>query len=82
VRSSGSTERLANTEKQEKKRASASGGLTGAAKEAAKKARALGASAGAAVHDFVLGLVGLLTLSSAVLGGFVAYRLARQHLLR
>jgi hypothetical protein len=41
--------------------------------------RALPATAAAAVDDLVLIFVGLLTLLSAALGGFVLYRVARQN---
>ena len=52
--------------------------VVGAAKGVTKKLRA---GADAVVDDFVLVLIGLLTLSSALLGAFVIYR-SRQHLLR
>jgi hypothetical protein len=57
------------------------GGVAGAVKGVTKKARALRASAGAAVGDFTLVVVGLLTLASAILGSLVLYRLSRQHQL-
>jgi hypothetical protein len=79
--SSGTTRRSPSTDEGEK-REGVVGGVAGAAKGVAKKARTLRASAGAAVDDVVLAIVGLLALSSALLGGLVLYRLSRQHLLR
>jgi hypothetical protein len=79
--SSGARERSPNTDEGEK-REGVVDGVVGAAKGVAKKARTLRASTGAAVDDVVLVIVGLLALSSALLGGLVLYRLSRQHLLR
>jgi hypothetical protein len=50
-------------------------------KGVSKKVRPLAATAGA-VDDFILFVVGFVTLASALLGGVVLYRLARQHRLR
>jgi hypothetical protein len=72
------TAQSTDTEKAEKKRRGAAA-VVGAAKGVTKKLRA---GAEAVVDDFVLVLVGLLTLSSALLGALVIYRLSRQHLPR
>jgi hypothetical protein len=61
-----------------KERKSTGDKLVGAAKGVTKTLRA---GAGAVIDDTVLVLVGLLTLASALLGGFVIYR-SREHLLR
>jgi hypothetical protein len=66
----------AKTKKADKKRRGAA--LVGAAKGVSKT---LQAGAEAVVDDFILVLVGLLTLASALLGAFVIYR-SRQHLFR
>jgi hypothetical protein len=71
----------ANPEDAEKKRESVRDQVVGAADGVAKKAGELGTSARKAVGDFVLVLVGLLTLASALLGTLVIYRVSRQHLL-
>jgi hypothetical protein len=52
--------------------------VAGAVKRATKKVRPLAATAGAAVDDFILLVVGLVTLASALLGGLVLYRLSRE----
>jgi hypothetical protein len=78
----GSNGRAGKTAEAEKKREGVVGGVAGAVKGVSNKARALRASAGAAVGDFTLVVVGLLTLASAILGSLVLYRLSRQHLLR
>jgi hypothetical protein len=72
-----SSETAADTAKPKKKRGAADE-VVGAAKGVTKKLRA---GAEAVVDDFVLILVGLLTLSSALLGAVVIYR-SRQHLTR
>lgn len=66
------------TEKADTKRRGATAGVVGAAKGVTKKLRA---GAEAVVDDYILVLVGLLTLLSALLGAVVIYR-SRQHLLR
>jgi hypothetical protein len=66
-----------DTEKAEKKRRGAAA-VVGAAKGVTKKLRA---GAEAVVDDYILVLVGLSTLLSALLGAVVIYR-SRQHLLR
>jgi hypothetical protein len=65
-----------------KKRKPVVDGVVGAAKGAAKTAGALRASASEAVGDLPLVVVGLFTAASALLGGFVLYRLSRQNALR
>jgi hypothetical protein len=78
VRPAGkSTGQTPDTAKAEKKRGAADE-VVGAAKGVTKKLRA---GAEAVVDDFILVLVGLLTLASALLGAVVIYR-SRQHLLR
>jgi hypothetical protein len=67
-----------DTQRAEKKRRGAAAGVVGAAKGVTKKLRA---GAEAVVDDYILVLVGLLTLLSALLGTVVIYR-SRQHLLR
>jgi hypothetical protein len=66
-----------DTKRPEKKRR-ADAKVVGAAKGVTKTLRA---GAEAVVDDFILVLVGLLTLSSALLGAVVIYR-SRQHLIR
>jgi hypothetical protein len=74
---SQSTGSATDTKKPEKKRR-ADDKVVGAAKGVTKTLRA---GAEAVVDDFILVLVGLLTLSSALLGAVVIYR-SRQHLMR
>jgi hypothetical protein len=65
-----------------KKRKPVVDGVVAAAKGVAKKAGALRASAGEAVGDLPLVIVGLFAATSAFLGAFVLYRLSRQHAVR
>jgi hypothetical protein len=75
---SQSTGNAAATEKAKKKPRGAGDKVVGATKGVTKTLRA---GAEAVVDDFILVLVGLLTLSSALLGAVVIYR-SRQHLMR
>ncbi len=80
MRSSGTSGASPNTERAKKRKPV--DGVVGAAKGVAKKAGALRANASEAVGDLPLVVVGLFTAASALLGGFVLYRLSRQNALR
>jgi hypothetical protein len=71
-------EQSPKTEPAAKKKRGATDDVVRAAKGVTKTLRA---GAEAVVNDFILVLIGLLTLSSALLGAVVIYR-SRQHLLR
>jgi hypothetical protein len=60
------------------KRKTSADRVGGVVKRATKKVRPLAATAGAAVGDFILLVVGLVTLASALLGGLVLYRLSKE----
>lgn len=75
---SETSDRATNKEQATKKRRGATAKVVGAAKGVTKTLRA---GADAVVDDFILVIVGLLTLASALLGAVVIYR-SRQHLMR